>query len=398
MAPEQSLENTSARVVLKKGREKSIQGRHPWLFSGGIAEVTGSPADGDIVPLYSAGGELLAKGFYNSHSQIALRLLSFDAQPIDAGFFRQRLATALRLRQNLVHGATGMRLVHAEADGLPGLVIDRYADVLSLSLSSLGMSRLRPLLGELLQALVGPRLIIERSDSGALKEEGMQAFSGVLRGEGEPKAVIEEYGVKFEVDALRGQKTGFFLDQRENRRLIGELTAGHRLLNCFSYTGGFSVHAAQAGAVTTSVEISGPAQEQAQANFRLNGLDPAAHRFEQVDVFDYLRSIETGDFDTIILDPPAFAKQSKHLKQACRAYQDINRLAMRKSKPDGLLLTCSCSHYLDWDLFQKVVFAAAAESGRQVQMLQRLGQPLDHPVSLFHPEGEYLKAFLLRVI
>lgn len=393
-----TLENTLARVVLKKGREKSIQGRHPWLFSGGIAEVTGAPAAGDIVPLYSADGELLAKGFYNPQSQIALRLLSFDATPIDANFLRARLETALRLRRKLIHHTDGLRLVHAEADGLPGLVVDAYADLLSVQISSLGMSRLRPVLGELLQDLRSPRLIVERSDSGALKEEGMQAFSGVLRGEGEPRTVISEHGVRFEVDVLRGQKTGFFLDQRDSRRLIGRLAANQRLLNCFSYTGGFSLHAAVAGAITTSVEISGPAQEQARTNFRLNGLNPDEHRFEQADVFDHLRAMETGAYDTIILDPPAFAKQSKHLKQACRAYQDINRLAMRKSKPDGLLLTCSCSHYLDWDLFQKVVYAAAAESGRQVQILQRLGQPADHPVSLFHPEGEYLKAFLLRVV
>ncbi|MEZ0367660.1 MAG: class I SAM-dependent rRNA methyltransferase [Candidatus Sericytochromatia bacterium] len=394
------MENREARVILKKGREKSIQGRHPWLFSGGISKVEGDTAAGDILSLYDASGGFLAKGFYNPHSQIALRLLSFEDLPIDAGFFRERLQTALRLRQNLIQDCDAMRLVHAEADGLPGLVIDRYADVLSLQLSSLGMSRLRPLLAELLQDLLAPRLMIERSDSGALKEEQMDAFSGILAGEGEPVAVIAEYGVKFEVDALRGQKTGFFLDQRENRRLIGNLAAGKRLLNCFSYTGGFSLHAAKNGATTTSVEISGPAQEQAKANFRLNGLDPAAHRFEKADVFDFLRAIdpETDPYDVIILDPPAFVKQHQHLKQACRAYQDINRIAMRKSLPDGLLLSCSCSHYLDWDLFQKVIFAAAAESGRSVQILQRLGQPVDHPVSLFHPEGEYLKAFLLRVI
>lgn len=391
------MENPDARVLLKKGREKSIQGRHPWLFSGGIHAIEGQAEAGDILSLYSASGEFLAKGFYNPHSQIALRLLSFEDVPIDAAFLRQRLETAIRMRRMLVTQSTACRLVHAEADGLPGLVVDQYADVLSVQISSLGMSRLRPQLGEILTELLQPRLIIERSDSGSLREEQMPAFSGVLSGSGEPVAVIEEYGIKFEVDALRGQKTGFFLDQRESRRLVGELAAGKRLLNCFSYTGGFSLHAAVKGAETTSVEISGPAQEQAKANYRLNGLDPDQHRFEQADVFDFLRAMEP-EYDMIVLDPPAFVKQAKHLKQASRAYQDINRIAMRKSKPDGLLLTCSCSHYMDWELFQKIIFAAATEAGRTVQMLQRLGQPVDHPVSLFHPEGEYLKAFLLRVI
>ena len=199
------------------------------------------------------------------------------------------------------------------------------------------------------------------------------------------------------VDVLEGQKTGFFIDQRDNRVLIGQLAAGKKLLNCFSYTGGFSLHAALKGAQTTSIEISAAAQALAQQNFQLNGLDPTAHEFVTANVFDSLRELPP-EFDVIILDPPAFVKNKQHLKKACRAYQDINRLAMRQSKPDGLLLTCSCSHYMDSELFQKIIFSAALEAGREVQLLQRLGHPIDHPVALSHPEGEYLKAFLLRVL
>lgn len=391
------MENQQARIILKKGRDKSIQWRHPWLFSGAIQQIQGEPEPGEIVPVYAASGELLAKGFYNPHSQIALRLLSFDQQPIERAFFAARLQSALSLRQLVIRDSNAYRLVHGEADGLPGLVVDRYQDILVLQISSLGIERLKPLLLELLQELLQPRLILERSGGASRKEEKLPPASGILSGSGPTQVQIQEHGVHFEVNVAEGQKTGFFLDQRENRQLIAALAAGKRLLNCFSYTGGFSVHAALQGAQTTSVEISEAAQAQAQTNFRLNGLDPAAHRFETANVFDYLRTIQP-EYDVLILDPPAFVKQRKHLQQASRAYQDINRLAMRNSKPNGLLLTCSCSHYMDWELFQKILFAAASEAGRSVQILQRLGQAKDHPISLYHPEGEYLRAFLLRVI
>lgn len=391
------MENQQGHIILKKGRERSIQGRHPWLFSGAIDKIQGEIEAGDIVSLYDRHQHLLAKGFYNPDSQIALRLLSFDAQPIDTAWLGQKLQQALNLRQKLIQNSNAYRLVHSEADGLPGLVVDRYKDIVVLQISSLGMARLKPCLVELLVELLQPRLIMERSEGASLKEEKLAPHSGILWGEGQPVTVIQEYKAQFEINVAEGQKTGFFLDQRDNRRLIGELAAGKKLLNCFSYTGGFSVHAALQGATTTSVEISAAAQAQARANFVLNGLDPAQHQFETANVFDYLRTMQP-EYDVVILDPPAFVKQKKHLQQACRAYQDINRIAMRQSKADSLLLTCSCSHYFDWDLFQKVIFAAAVEAGREVQILQRLGQAIDHPISVFHPEGEYLKAFLLRVL
>ncbi|PIQ28230.1 hypothetical protein COW36_04670 [bacterium (Candidatus Blackallbacteria) CG17_big_fil_post_rev_8_21_14_2_50_48_46] len=391
------MENQQARLKLKPGREKSVQGRHPWVFSGAIATLEGEAEPGDLLTLVSHRGEFLAQGFYNPHSQIVMRLISFRKAELNPDFFRERLRAAIQFRQNLKLTSNALRLVHGEADGLPGLVVDAYGPFLVLQISCLGMARIKPLLLELLHELLQPEGMIERSESAGLKEEGLEPVRAVLSGPEAPRTEVFEDAARFSVDLLAGQKTGFFIDQRDNRALIGRLAAGKRLLNCFSYTGGFSLHAALKGAQTCSVEISEPAQELARENFRLNGLNPEEHQFVTANVFDYLRQMEP-EFDVIVLDPPAFVKHKSHLKQATRAYQDINRIAMRQSVADGLLLTCSCSHYLDWELFQKILFSAATESGRQVQILQRLGHPPDHPVSLFHPEGEYLKAFLLRVL
>ncbi len=386
----------SARIRLKANRDKSVQNRHPWVFSGALGDIEGNPEPGDLVTVCSANGQFLAQGFYNPTSQIALRLVAFRKEPIDREFWRERLARALNFRAQFVPQTNAMRLIHGEADGFPGLVVDRYGDALTLQITSLGMARMRPLLLELLHEALQPSLIVERSESPSLKEEGMEPVRAIHHGDS-TLVEVHEYGVRFGVDLMVGQKTGFFIDQRENRQLIGRLAAGKRLLNCFSYTGGFSLTAALQGAHTTSVEISEPAQAQAQDNFRRNGLNPDDHRFVAADVFGFLRQAQP-EYDVIVLDPPAFMKSKNHLKQGTQAYKDINRLAMRQSIPDGLLLSCSCSHFLDWDLFQKILFSAAVESGRQVQILGRLSQPADHPVSLFHPEGEYLKAFLLRVV
>lgn len=345
---------------------------------------------GDLLKVVSHKGEFLAQGFSYPHSQIALRLLSFRKETLDADFFRQRLRQAIDFRKKMSIPSTALRLVHGDADGLPGLVIDAYGPYLVVQISSLGMNRLKPVLLELLQELLQPEGIVERSESAGLKEEGLESNKAVLTGPAEPRTLIEENGARFAIDLLGGQKTGFFIDQRDNRKAVAEWTAGKRLLNCFSYTGGFSVLAALAGAQTTSVEISEPAQALARENFKLNGLDPEQHQFITANVFDYLRQLEPS-YEMIVLDPPAFVK-SNHLKQACRAYQDINRIAMRQSLPDGLLLTCSCSHYLDWDLFQKIL-SAATESGRQVQILQRLGQPLDHPYISFIPKANTSRPF-----
>ncbi len=387
---------TQGRILLKKGRDKIVRQRHPWIFSGAILTIERDPEPGAVVSVFNAGGDFLAQGFYNPHSQIQLRLLTDQQIPIDADFFRARLRQAIAFRDQQVP-YQARRLVHSEADGLPGLVIDQYADCLSLQFSSLGMSLQRELILEILQQELSPRLIVERSESPSLKLEGMQPAKGIVAGTGEAHTEIIENGARFAVDLLEGQKTGFFVDQRDNRALIGRLAAGKRLLNCFSYSGGFSILAALQGATTTSVEISATAQQLARQNFELNDLNPEQHRFETANVFDYLRDLD-DEYDVMVLDPPAFIKRQKDLPKGSRAYQDINRLAIKQSLPNGLILSCSCSHYLSWDLFQKVVFSAALEAGREVQIVQRLGQTIDHPISLFHPEGEYLKALLLRVI
>lgn len=392
------MENQVARVYLKKGREKSLNKRHPWLFSGAVERIDGDVNAGDILAVCRSTGDIVGKGFYNPHSQIWVRMLSFSAQAIDKDFFKQRLDQAIQFRQKFILDSNAYRLIHGEADGLPGLIVDRYAEALVIQFSSLGMANQRALIVELLQELLQPNLIIERSEAQTLQEEGLPSSKEILYGsEQDTELEILENGVRFRVNVLAGQKTGFFLDQRENRKLMAQLCAGKRLLNCFSYTGGFSVAAALAGADTTSVEISQNAQDMAQKNFALNGLDPDQHSFITANVFDYLREAPR-DFDVIILDPPAFVKNRKHLSKAARAYQDINRLAMKLSQPDGLVLTCSCSHYMDWELFQKIIFSAAIEANKEVQIIQRLGHAIDHPISVFHPEGEYLKAFLLRVL
>ncbi|CAK0758755.1 Ribosomal RNA large subunit methyltransferase I [Gammaproteobacteria bacterium] len=410
------LDQLHARVVLKSGRERSLLNRHPWVFSGAVMKVEGDPQAGGIVAIHDATGHLLGRGFYNPHSQIRLRLLTFGSEPVNADLLAARLTAAAALRSRFLGSeVTALRLVHAEGDGLPGLVVDRYGSVLVVQLHTLGMTRLRPLIVDLLCRIFTPTAIVERSP--ALKEEGVTASSSVLwgnisphysvaeitiesKGADRPKRLeVVEHGVCTWVDVLGGQKTGLFLDQRDNRRRVAELAAasrGARLLNCFSYTGGFSLHAARQGAITTSVEVSATAQSLAKENFVLNGMDPADHRFETADAFDWLRRC-TDRYDLVVLDPPAFVKHRTHLEQGSRAYKDINRLGLRLLEPGGLLLTCSCSAHVDWDLFQKILYAAAREADQSVQVLARYSQPLDHPFNLYHPEGEYLKTFLLRV-
>ena len=394
-----TLENVNARIILKKGRAKSINNFHPWVFSGAVERVEGEFEPGDVVKIYSFDDQFQAKGFINPQSKIFARILSFEDVPINRDFFRNRIWRALAFREKyLARFSNGYRLLNSDADGLSGLIVDRYQHYLVVQISSLGMYRLKSVMVELLKELVQPEGILERSESVALEDEGLQPAREVLWGTIPDRIQIEEYGVKFWVDVVQGQKTGFFLDQRENRRRVGKLVQpGVELLNCFSYTGGFSVYAALNGARTVSVDISEGALELARENFRLNGLCPDDHEFVVADVFDYLREMDRS-FSFIILDPPAFIKKKRHLQKGARGYKDINRLAIQKIQPDGMMLTCSCSHYMEWELFQKILFAAAKDAERAVQILGKYSHPADHPISLFNPEGEYLKAFLLRVI
>lgn len=392
------LQNNGVKVILKPGREKSVLNRHPWVFSGAILKVEGRFEAGDIVAVYSAGGQLLGRGFLNPASDIRVRMLSFSAEEtIDAGFFRHKLQRAIRLRRQIFDEQTNVyRLVHADGDFLPGLIVDHYAGHLVVQFNALGTFRLRGLMQEILQELVAPLSILDRSERRALRREGLSAWEPFHVGETPPVVEVRENGLRFRVDLQGGQKTGFFIDQRENRKMLGERASGRKVLNCFAYSGGFSVYAARQGATVTSVEIHKGALELARENFALNNLDAAQHRFCDANVFDFLRSADS-DFDVIVLDPPAFARERQKLQQAARGYKDINRLAISLVKNGGLVLTCSCSGFVSWDLFQKIVFSAAQEAGRDVQILDKPAQPADHPLNIYHPEGEYLKTLLLRV-
>jgi len=393
-----SLENTAARVILKDNREKSVKNYHPWIFSGAIKKIEGDFQPGDIVSVFSDKGNFLAKGFINPHSQIFIRILSFIDEPLNESFFRNRITTAAHFRETAISSqSNAYRLVHGDADHLSGLVIDRYDRVMVVQIFSLGMERLRTHIHDWLVELFSPQAIIERSDSPARREESLKSRQEIWEGSLPEKLFIEENGLKYRVDVWAGQKTGFYLDQRDNRARIAELAAGKKLLNCFSYSGGFSVAAAKKGVQTTSVDASSEAIALARENFSLNGIDPSAHRFQVQDVFDYLKG-EKELYDIIVLDPPAFIKKRSHLVQGSRAYKEVNRLAMQRLASPGLLLSCSCSSHLDWEQFQKAIFVAARESGRMVQIIGRFSQPQDHPINIFHPEGEYLKSFLLRVV
>lgn len=405
------FDDSNAQIILKPSRDHSILNRHPWIFSGAIMQVNGSPQAGEIVTIHDTNRQILGHGFYNPHSQIRVRMLNFSHEQITEQFFIDRITAAAALRTHLLSSEiNAIRLVNGEGDGLPGLVVDRYGSALVMQLHSLGMTRLRPKLINWLKSIFSPiTVIIEHSPES--KEEGISSVLEVIWGKipfsttmpfDDNHAFLEimEHGVRSWVDVLSGQKTGMFLDQRENRQRIGQFSAmahkGAQLLNCFSYTGGFSLHAALHGLITTSVEISAPAQDLARKNFILNNLDPKLHRFETADVLDWLRNCDEH-YDLVVLDPPAFVKHRPHLERGARAYKDINRLALRLLKKHGLLMTCSCSSHVDWSLFQKILYSAAREANRHVQILARYSQPTDHPFDIFHPEGEYLKTFVLRV-
>ncbi len=384
-----------SRVVLKRGKEKAIKNRHHWIFSGAILE---SPKDmkGEILPIYTEDHQLLGSGYFNSKAKITGRMLSFGAQePMNAVL--DNLNAALTLRQELFKdgSTTGYRLVNGEGDCLPGLVIDRYADVCVIQISTLGMERLKPFILEFLIEKLAPQTIYEKSNLPSRKEEGLTEFSGLLWGKEIDNIEIQENGLKFLVGIKEGQKTGFFLDHRLMREEIRYLSKDKKVLNCFSYTGGFSVYAAAGGATKVdSVDISEKATAMGERNAHLNDFNDL--RFMSDDVFQFLRQ-HPLDYDLVILDPPAFAKKQKDIVQACRGYKDINRIAMQKMPPNSLLLTCSCSYFVDESLFQKVLFQASVEANRTVKIIGKHHLASDHPINLCHPEGDYLKSFLLYI-
>jgi len=391
-------------IKLKRGREKSLKRRHPWIFSGAVEAVKGQAQSGDTVELFSSENKLLAKAAYSPASQIRARVWSFDAaEEVDAAFFRGRIEKALALREALpaARHTNALRLVHGESDGLPGLVVDRYADVLVAQFLAAGVERWRDPILDALQELAACEAIYERSDAETRKLEGLQPRTGFVRGnKNASRCPIVEYGLNFRVDVEQGQKTGFFLDQRENRQRVRALAAGREVLDGFCYSGGFAINALAGGAARVyAIESSKEALQVAKENLAANPLDAAKVEFAQADVFAQLRKLRDQDahFDLVVLDPPKFAPTAAQAKNAARAYKDINLLAFKLLRPGGLLATFSCSGGVDAALFQSIVAGAALDAGVAAKIIERFGAAADHPVALEFPEGEYLKGLLAVV-
>ncbi|MCS6781827.1 MAG: class I SAM-dependent methyltransferase [Gloeomargarita sp. SKYBB_i_bin120] len=392
------------QVVLKPGREKSLYRYHPWVFSGAIARVRGQPSPGETVGVYAHSGEWLAWGAWSPQSQIAVRVWSFQPDDrLDRQWWRTRIHQALARREPFAQqpDLDSYRLIYAEADGLPGVILDRYGEVLVLQLLSWGAEYWRETLVEALRERYPRATIYERSDAESRTKEGLPLRAGLIHGPEPPELVpIQEYHNRFWVDVRQGHKTGFYLDQRENRRVVQTYCRGGEALNCFAYTGGFTVSLLRAGCQhVTQIDSSARALDIALKNVALNGFDNRCVTSVVGDVFQLLRRYrdEGRTFDHIILDPPKFADAQAQVPKAARGYKDINLLAMKLLKPGGLLVTFSCSGLVNADLFQKILAAAAIDSGRTVHLLQPLGQPWDHPINLWVPEGAYLKGWVCQV-
>lgn len=385
-------------VVLKPGKDRAVRQRHHWIFSGAIASYPRHFSNGSLVPVFSSAGQRLGSGYFNKQLSLAGRMLSFDDRPAEAAM-ADSLRSAIELRHRLFADSetNAYRLVNGEGDGLPGLVVDRYAQVLVIQIATLGMERLEALVVDQLRQQLRPQAIYEKSDSPSRAQEGLEPDEGWLLGAATSRVEVREHGLPLLVELVDSQKTGFFLDQREMRRLVGELARGRRVLNCFAYTGGFTVAALAGGAARAdSVEISQPAIALAKENVALNGFSSDKAGFFAEDVFAFLRE-QNLPYDLIILDPPAFAKKKEDVADAMRGYRDINRLAIAKAPRGALLVTSSCSYHVDEKLFQKVVFQAALEAGRSVRIIGRHRHAPDHPVNIYHPETDYLKSLVLYI-
>ena len=399
------------KIILKRGREESLYRFHPWVFSGAIADIQGNPMEGDLVAVHASDGSFLAYGHYQIGS-IAVRVLSFDDSALRPDFWETMLARALQVRVACgLHDASVSegcvtncyRLVHGEGDNLPGLIIDYYDGVCVMQAHSVGMFRAKKQISDALQKVYGDTLkaVYDKSSGTAPFKAGLDLIDGYLYRRDDfcddEQAVLEN-GHKFIVNWTEGQKTGFFLDQRENRALVGSLSKGRNVLNLFCYTGGFSIYALAAGAKhVDSVDSSKKAMMMVDRNVALNGFDASLHTSLCCDAIDYLRDVPEGKYDLMIVDPPAFAKHRGSLKNALRAYQRLNAAAISKVASGGFVFTYSCSQVVDKEAFALTVFSAAAQTGRSVRILDRLNQPCDHSVNIYHPEGEYLKGLLLYV-
>ncbi len=388
------------KIVLKSGKEQSVKRLHPWIFSGAIKKIYGEPSEGDIVRVYDNKDNFLAVGHYQPGS-IAVRILSFSDVDPDVDFFRQAVSRAWEFRK--AAGLTGnsslnvFRLIHAEGDGLPGLIADYYNGVVVMQMHSVGMYRIRKELAAIIREILGPQVlaIYDKSGSTIPFMSGINPDNEFLYGDSEP-VIVTEYGFRFRIDWKSGQKTGFFIDQRENRRLLGEYAKDRSVLNMFGYTGGFSVYAMKDARLVDSVDSSAQAVELADENVKLNFGDDPRHTSIKADAFEFLNDIR-DKYDLIILDPPAFAKHNNVLANALQGYKRLNMKAIEMIRPGGIIFTFSCSQVVTRENFRKSVFAAAANTGRSVRILHQMSQPPDHPVNIYHPEGEYLKGLVLFV-
>jgi 23S rRNA (cytosine1962-C5)-methyltransferase len=388
------------KIKLNAGREKSLLRRHPWIFTGAINSVDEGLASGATVDLISSEGHFLARAFYSPASQIRARVWTFTDEPIDKEFFRRKIRSAIQKRStlNVQRFSNAYRLIHAESDGIPGLIVDRYDDVLVLQSLTTGTEFWKETIADVLVEETGIANIYERSDADVRELEGLKPVTGILRGTiTNLQLPITEYGLRFQVNIATGHKTGFYLDQRANRHRVGEFAKDRDVLNCFCYTGGFSIHALAAGAKSVlSVDSSADALALGKENITLNNLPAEKATWLEGDVFQLLRKFrdENRSFDMIILDPPKFAPTAAHAEKASRAYKDINLLAFKLLRHGGMLFTYSCSGGIDAALFQKIVASAALDAGTDATIIEHLSQGSDHPVSLHFPEGAYLKGLV----
>jgi len=389
------------KIILKPQKEKPIIQNHPWIFSGAIQKIEGNPKDGDIVSVYDNYGNFLAKGYINQKSQIIVRILSKNKdEDIDKSFFQRRIEQAIRYRQAILDlsGYEAYRLIHDSGDMLPGLVVDKYADYIVVQFLSLGMEKRKDIIVDILNSLLNPKGIYERSDNPVREKEGLDLVSGLICGQEVPDLIsIKQGRAEILVDIKNGQKTGAFLDQRENLETIASYSNGRDVLDCFCYTGGFSIYTALGGAKSVvGIDISEKAVDMAYKNAEINNIANICE-FHQKDIFKFLDKLDRK-FDMIILDPPSFAKSDSAIMRASRAYKHINMKAISLLNPDGILATFSCSHHIDPLLFRKIVFSASVDAGCNIQIMKTFHASSDHPINIAHPEGEYLKGLLCRKI
>jgi len=388
------------KIVLKSGKEQSVRRFHPWIFSGAIKKMYGEPVEGDMVDVFDNKDEFLAVGHYQP-SSIAVRILSFEQINPDIDFFRDKIKKAIDYRKS--PGIIGnpdinvFRIVHAEGDGLPGLIIDYYNGVAVMQMHSIGFYRIRKEIAAIIADLMKGQIIAvyDKSETTIPHMAGITGVNEFLVGNSDP-VIVTENGYKFKIDWTTGQKTGFFIDQRDNRMLLERFTEGKKVLNMFGYTGAFSVYAMKNAALVHTIDSSFSAIELANENVKLNFGDDPRHQSFQVDAFDYLNNIK-DQYDVIILDPPAFAKHHNVLANALQGYKRLNMKAIEQIRPGGVIFTFSCSQVVTKENFRKSVFAAAANTGRNVRILHQMSQPPDHPVNIYHPESEYLKGLVLYV-